>query len=121
MKIKGKLLIPVIAIIIAMFTLGITPGASAETTISESVSDSLTFVSQEVPTTQELGEKVEGMVSEMFGDQIKDAEEPIRSFSEMMASFLDKIRTALSSIIEFLQAAGGALGEGNLLGGGLLS
>ncbi len=119
MKIKGKLIIPLVAILIAMFTIGITPGAAADTTAS----DSLTYVPPTVAPTSSLEEKAEDLVSGMLGDTLKDAEEPLRGISEIMASFLNSIKGVINKLIGLLQGAGDMMGNGDLLGnldGGLL-
>ncbi len=107
MKIKGIFVIPLIAILIAMFTLGATPGIAADTTVS----DSLTYVPTTLPPTSSLEEEVEGMVSNMFGDDLQNAEGPIRSFSQVMAALLNSIRNILNSIINIFQTAGGMIGD----------
>lgn len=120
MKIKGKLIIPLVAILIAMFTIGITPGAAADTTAG----DSLTYVPPTAAPTSSLEEKAEEAVSNLLGDTLQDAEEPLRGISEIMASFLNSIKSVLNRFIELLQGAGDMMGSGDLLGnlgGGFLS
>lgn len=119
MKIKGKFIIPLIAIMIAMFTIGITPGAAADTTAS----DSLTYVPPTAAPTSSLEEKAEEAVSNLLGDTLQDAEGPIRGISEMMENLLQSFRNILTSIINILQMSGGMMGSNDLLGslgGGLL-
>lgn len=121
MKIKGKLIIPLIAILIAMFTLGATPGTAVDTTVS----DSLTYVTQTVPPTSSIEEEVEEIVSDMFGDDLKDAEEPIRGVSTIMEGLLSSLRNILNSFIRIFEGVGGIMGNSgglfdDLLGGGSL-
>lgn len=119
MKIKGKLIIPLVAILIAMFTLVIAPGTAVDTTVS----DSLTFVTQTVPPTSSLEEEVEDIVSDLLGDELQGAEEPIRSVSKIMEGLLTSLRNILNSFIKIFEGFGEMLGNsGNLfdgmLGGG---
>ena len=109
MKIKGKFIIPLIAVLIAMFTIGITPGAAADTTTT--VYDSLTYVPPTIPPTSSLEEEVEGIVSDVLGDDLQNAEGPLRGFSEIMGSLLNSIRNAINAIISFFQGVGGMIGN----------
>lgn len=111
---KGILIIPLIAILIALFTLGATPGVAADTT-----TDPLTFVPTTLPPTSSLEEEVEGMVSNLIGDDLQNAEGPIRDFSQLMAGILDSIRAAINSIIEFFQNIGGFLGNSGSFDNGI--
>ena len=124
MKIKGKLIIPLVAILIAMFTLGATPGVAVDTSASSEVTtteyDPLTYVPPTAPATSSLEEEVEVMISDMFGDDLQQAEGPLRSFSEMMAGLLSSIKRIINSLINMLQIGGGMLGDGGALGGNLL-
>ncbi len=113
MKIKGKFIIPLIAVLVAMFTLGITPGFAADTTVS----DSLTYVPVTPPATSSVDEEIEGFISSAFSDDLQQAEGPLREFSELMAGMLASIKNVLNSIITFFQSIGGLTG-GNF--GGLL-
>lgn len=116
MKIKGKLIIPLIAILVAMFTIGITPGAAADTTVS----DSLTYVPPSIPPTSSLEEEIEGFVSNAFGDDLQGAGEGFRPISEFMASLLNSIRNAINAIIAMFEGFGGMMGNmgsgGSVLG-----
>lgn len=116
MKIKGKVIIPLIAILIAMFTIGITPGAAADTTVS----DSLTYVPPTFQPTSSLEEEIEGFVSNAFGDDLQGAGEGFRPISEFMASLLNSIRNALNAIIAMFEGFGGMMGNigsgGTILG-----
>ncbi|MBQ7004944.1 MAG: hypothetical protein IJN68_00775 [Clostridia bacterium] len=115
MKFKSALIIPLVAILIALCTLGATPGAAADTTVS----DSLTYVPTTLPPTSSLDEEIEGMVSNMFGDDLQNAEGPIRGLSEVMAGLLNSIRNVLNSIIKIFQTAGGMLGNSGAFQGGI--
>ncbi len=115
MKIKGIFVIPLIAILIAVFTIGATPGVAADT----SVSDSLTYVPTTLPPTSSLDEEIEGMVSNLFGDDLQNAEGPIRGFSEIMAALLNSLRNILNSIIRIFQISGGMLGDSGAFSNGL--
>lgn len=122
MKIKGKLIIPLIAVLIAMFTLGITPGVVAESTeTTVSISDELTYVPPTIPPTSSLEEEVEGMVSDLIGDDLQNSEESVRGFSKIMAGLLGSIKNVLNSMIKILQRIGGMLGNtgDGLFSGGL--
>lgn len=122
MKIKGKLIIPLIAVLIAMFTLGITPGVVAESTeTTVSISDELTYVPPTIPPTSSLEEEVEGMVSDLIGDDLQNSEESVRGFSKIMAGLLGSIKNVLNSMIKILQGIGGMLGNtgDGLFSGGL--
>lgn len=121
MKIKGKLIIPLVAILIAMFTLGITPGVAADTTGSSvSTTDPLTYVPPTAPATSSLEEEIEGMVSDMFGEDLKESGDTLRGFSQMMAEILNTFRNLINKIIEIFQSAGGMLGNIGSLDEGLL-
>lgn len=124
MKIKGKLIIPLVAILIAMFTLGATPGVAVDTSASSEVTtteyDSLTYIPPTVPATSSLEEEVEGMVSDMFGEDLQQAEGPLRAFSEMMAGLLNSIKKIINSIINIFEIGGGMLGNSGSLGDNLL-
>ena len=121
MKIKGAFIIPFVAILIAMFTLGAVPGFASDTTVS----DPLTYIPAEEPSTTSMDEKIEGFVSDMFGDDLQQAEGPLRGFSELMAGLLNSLRNILNSIVRIFEISGGMMGEGGALGnlglgGGLL-
>ena len=125
MKIKGAFIIPLIAIMIALFTIGVTPGFASDTTASDTtVSDTLTFVTTTEAPTSSFEEEIEGFISGAVGDQLGGVEAPVRGFSTLMEKLLTSMRNILNSIIRILEISGGMLGSGNLFGdnlfGGLL-
>ena len=128
MKIKGLFIIPLVAILVAMLTLGVVPGAASDTTAEEetTLSDTLTFVPPTMPATSSMDEEIEGFISDFMGDELQSAEGPLRGFSELMAGLLNSMRNILNSIVRIFQIGGGLMGEGGALGnlsgslGGLL-
>ena len=62
MKIKGFFVIPLVAILVAMFTLGVVPGAASDTTAETELSDTLTFVPPTIPPTSSMDEQIEGFL-----------------------------------------------------------
>lgn len=116
MKIKGFFVIPLVAILVAMFTLGIVPGAATDTTADTTLSDTLTFVPPTTPATSSFDEELEGFISNNFGDDLQQAEGPLRGFSELMAGLLNSMRNILNSIVRIFQISGGLMGEGGFLG-----
>ncbi len=114
MKIKGFFIIPLVAILIAMFTLGVVPGAATDTTTE--LSDTLTFVPPTTPATSSFEEEIEGFISNNFGDDLQQAEGPLRGFSELMEGLLNSIRNILNSIVRIFQISGGMVGDGGVLG-----
>lgn len=111
MKIKGKFIIPLVAILIAMFTLGVTPGAAADTTVT--ASDMLTYTQPTPPATSSFEEEVEVMVSDLLGDDLQQAEGPLRGVSEIMEALLQSFRNVLTSFIKIFENIGGKLGDSN--------
>ena len=122
MKIKGFFIIPLVAILVAMFTLGVVPGAASDTTAEKETSDTLTVVPTTKPATSSMDEEIGGFVSDFIGDDLQNMEGPIRGFSERMADFLNTVREYLLKIISLFEMGGGFLGDGSLgdLAGGLL-
>lgn len=126
MKIKGFFVIPLIAILIAMFTIGAVPGTAVNTSaeeITSTVSDTLTFVYPTMPETSSLEEEVVGFVSNNFGGVIGEASGPTKSIASMFANILETIKGYLEKLLGLLESSGDALGSGNLLGnlgGGIL-
>lgn len=134
MKIKGIFIIPLIAIMIALFTIGVTPGFASDTTAgsvvdseqstSVTLSDTLTFIPTTEAPTSSFEEEVEGVVSGVLGGNVEGIETPVRGFSTLMEKLLTSMRNILNSIIRILEISGGMLGGGNLFGddlfGGLL-
>lgn len=126
MKIKGLFVIPLIAILVAMLTVGTIPGFASDTTAEPTTSDTLTYVPPTTPATSSFDEELEGFISDAIGDDLQQAEGPLRSFSELMAGLLNSFRNILNSIIKIFQIGGGMMGEGGALGnlggiaGGLL-
>lgn len=117
MKIKGLFVIPLIAILVAMFTVGAIPGFASDTTATEATtSDTLTYVPPSIPPTSSFEEEIEGFVSDAIGDDLQQAEGPLRGFSELMAGLLNSFRNILNSIIRIFQIGGGMMGEGGSLG-----
>lgn len=120
MKIKGKLIIPLVAIMIAMFTLGITPGSAVDTTVS--TTDPLSYVAPTVAPTSSLEEQVGGFISDAFGNDLQSAGTSFRGISEAMEEFILNFRNIFTTLISLLEKAGDFMGNGDLLGnlGGLL-
>lgn len=127
MKIKGIFVIPLIAILVAMLTVGTIPGFASDTTASEvTTSDTLTYVPPSFPPTSSFDEELGGFISDALGDDLQQAEGPIRGFSELMAGILNSFKNFLNNIIRIFEFGGGMLGDGGSLGslgdiaGGLL-
>ena len=128
MKIKGKLIIPLVAIMIAMFTLGATPGFAGNTEapeISESetttVYDELTYRPSTLPTEPPMDEQIGDFISGAFGDELKDAGDSMMEEGSIMNAFLKSLRKVLNSFVKILERVGLMLGNSNInLGGGLL-
>ena len=128
MKIKGKLIIPLVAIMIAMFTLGATPGFAGNTEapeISESetttVYDELTYRPTTLPTEPPMDEQIGDFISGAFGDELKDAGDSMMEEGSIMNAFLKSIRKVLNSFVKILERVGLMLGNSNInLGGGLI-
>lgn len=122
MKIKGIFVIPLIAILVAIFSLGVVPGMASDTTATEE-SDTLTFVPYPTEATTNMDQMIEGFVSDFIGEDLEEAEGPIRGFSELMENILNSIRNVLNAIIRIFQVGGGMMGGlgsgegGSLLGG----
>ena len=121
MKIKGIFVIPLIAIMIAMFTIGVVPGFASDTTAQTSVSDSLTYVDPSYPPTSSFDQELEGFISDAVGDSLQQAGGPIRGISEIMSALLKSFRNVLTSIIKVFEAGGSMLGNGSIgnISGGL--
>lgn len=112
MKIKNFMVIPLIAILVALFTIGAVPGVAADTTASEiTTTDPLTYVPVTPPATSSLEEEIEGAVSNVLGDTLKDSEDEARGFSKFMGDLLASIKNILNSIIRIFQIGGGMLGD----------
>lgn len=128
MKIKGKLIIPLVAIMIAMFTLGATPGFAGNTEapeISESetttVYDELTYRPTTLPTEPPMDEQIGDFISGAFGDELKDAGDSMMEEGSIMNAFLKSLRKVLNSFVKILERVGLMIGNSNInLGGGLL-
>lgn len=124
MKIKGLFVIPLVAILVAMLTVGAIPGFASDTTATEATtSDTLTYVPPSHPATSSFEEELGGFISGAIGDDLQQAEGPLRGFSELMAGLLNSFRNILNSIIRIFQISGGMMGDSGSLGdlaGGLL-
>lgn len=128
MKIKGKLIIPLVSIMIAMFTLGATPGFAGNTEapeISESetttVYDELTYRPATLPTEPPMDEQIGDFISGAFGDELKDAGDSMMEEGSIMNAFLKSLRKVLNSFVKILERVGLMIGNSNInLGGGLL-
>ncbi len=117
MNIKGKFIIPLIALLIAVIMVGAVPVGAADTTASDTpTSDTLTYVQPTDPPTSSLDEEIGGFISSNLGGDLEAAEGPLRDFSETMSSFLTKIRDFLNAIIEAITGMGGMLGGSGGLG-----
>lgn len=120
MKIKGKFIIPIVAIIIAMCTVGTTPGFAGDTQPSTSVVDSYTYVEStrepEIPLEDQLG----GYVSSAFGDQMQEAGNAAMEKGGILNKIMTRIRNILNSFVNILERIGAMMGSGSLdLGGSL--
>ena len=128
MKITGKHIIPLVAIMIAMFTLGATPGFAGNTEapeISESetttVYDELTYRPTTLPTEPPMDEQIGDFISGAFGDELKDAGDSMMEEGSIMNAFLKSLRKVLNSFVKILERVGLMIGNSNInLGGGLL-
>lgn len=117
MKIKGAFIIPLVAIMIAMLTLGAVPGMATDTTVTESVQDSLTYIPTEPDPTSSLEQELEGFISDKFGDTLESTGDTLLEKGGVMATILTALRNALNSLIRILQLGGGMLGGSDLSGG----
>ena len=120
MKIKGLYIIPLIAIMVAMLTVGAVPGFASDTTAGEvTTSDALTYVPPSIPPTTSIDEAINGFVSDAFGDDLQQAEGPVRGVSELMAKLLSSFRNILTSLLRILDISGDMMGDSNGLLGDL--
>lgn len=119
MKIKGFFVIPLIAILIAMFTLGAVDGTAVDTSADQStseISDTLTFVPPTTPATSSLEEEVVGFVSNNLGGALEDASGPVKGFTQQIQNLLNQLLTYLNMFLNLFRAGGDLLGNGNILG-----
>lgn len=108
---KSKFFIPVIALLIALISVGAVPGMASDTTASiVSTSDELTYVSATVAPTSSLDEEIESIISSAIGDDLKEAEGPLRDFSEIMSKILSKFKEMLNTVIQMITGFGGSFG-----------
>lgn len=114
MKIKGMFIIPLVAIMIAMFTLGVVPGMASDTTATETtLSDTLTYIPTTFPPTSSMEEELEGFVSNAFGDDLQQAGNSIKGFSKIMAGLLASFHRILDAVTRIFKASGGIIGSVN--------
>lgn len=127
MKIKGKLIIPLVAIIIAMCTLGATPGFAGDTQPNTSVEDSFTYVKPETTTAVPLEDQVAGFVSSAVGDELQSAGDTVMEKGGILYKLMERVRNILDSFVKIFESIGLVLGNGSLnfgdggldIGGGL--
>lgn len=100
---------------IAMFTLGATPGFAGDTTATiASVEDSLTYVPTTLPTEPPMDEQIGGFISGAFGEELESMGAPIKGFSDISAKLLNSFRRVLNSLVKILQRIGLILGNSNI-------
>lgn len=121
MKIKGTLIIPLVAIMIAMFTLGATPGFAGDTTATTvSVEDSLTYVPPTYTTDAPLEDQIGGFISSAVGDELESAGGQIMESGGVMNALLLSLRKVLNAFVRIFEILGNMLGNSNInLGGGI--
>lgn len=121
MKIKGKFIIPLVAIMIAMFTVGATPSFAGDTTATTvSVEDSLTYVPPTFTTEPPLEDQIGGFISGAFGEELENAGDSMLETGGVMNAFLQSLRRVLNSFVKIFERIGLMLGNSNInLGGGL--
>lgn len=127
MKIKGKLIIPLVAIIIAMSTLGATPGFAGDTQPSTSVEDSFTYVKPETTTGVPIEDQVGEYISSALGDELQNAGGTAMEKGGILYEIMSRIRNILNSFVKIFESIGLIMGNGGLdlglgdsgLGGGL--
>lgn len=121
MKIKGKFIIPLVAIMIAMLTVGATPGFAGDTTVTTSVEDSFTYVPPTYTTEPPFEDQINGFVSDAFGEELENAGNSMMESGGIMNAFLQSLRRVLNSFVVIFERIGLMLGNSNInLGGGLL-
>ncbi len=121
MKIKGKFIIPLVAIMIAMFTLGATPGFAGDTTATTvSVEDSLTYVPPTYTTDAPLEDQIGDFISSAVGDELESAGGQIMETGGVMNALLLSLRKVLNAFVRIFEILGNMLGNSNInLGGGI--
>lgn len=121
MKIKGTLIIPLVAIMIAIFTLGATPGFAGDTTATTvSVEDSLTYVPPTYTTDAPLEDQIGGFISSAVGDELESAGGQIMESGGVMNALLLSLRKVLNAFVRIFEILGNMLGNSNInLGGGI--
>lgn len=122
MKIKGTLIIPLVSIMIAMFTLGATHGFAGDTTATTvSVEDSLTYVPPTYTTEAPLEDQIGGFISSAVGDELESAGDQMMETGGVMNALLLSLRKVLNSFVRIFEIIGNMLGNSNInIGGGLL-
>lgn len=123
MKIKGKFIIPLVAIMIAMFTLGVTPGFAGNTEAAReatTVYDTLTYTTTTQAPEPPLEEVVGGYISSAFGEDLENAGGSMVETGGLMNKLLLKVRNILNSFVKIFERIGLMMGNSNInLGGGL--
>ena len=121
MKIKGKFIIPLVAIMIAMFTLGVTPGFAGDTTATTvSVEDSLTYVPPTYTTEAPLEDQVGDFISSAVGEELENAGDQIMETGGVMNALLLSLRKVLNAFVRIFEILGNMMGNSNInLGGGI--
>ena len=116
MKIKGKIIIPRVAIMIAMFTLGATPGFAGNTEAAESttVYDTLSYVDPTFTTKAPLEDQVGEFLSSNFSDELQNAGDSMMETGGVANLFLKSMRRALNSFVIILERIGDILGNTNI-------
>lgn len=118
MKIKNKFIIPLIALLLAVLTVGSSvPGTavntSADLSASESTTHPLTYVPPSVPTTASIEEEIDKFVSENLGD-LNEYEDEVRGFGGIMDQILSTFSKVLGGFIEFVKKIGDFLANSNI-------
>ena len=116
MKIKGKFIIPLVAIMIAMFTLGATPGFAGNTEAAESttVYDSITYETHTSTTKAPIDEQLGNFLSSNFSDELQGAGDTIMETGGVANIFLKSLRKVLNSFVIILERVGDILGNTNI-------
>lgn len=116
MKIKGKFIIPLVAIMIAMFTLGSTPGFAGNTEAAESttVEDTHTYVDPTFTTKAPLEDQVGEFLSSNFSDELQNAGDSMMETGGVMNALLKSLRRVLNSFVIIFERIGDILGNTNI-------
>ena len=117
MKIKNKFIIPVIAVLVALFMTGVPVATvAADTEASDSTSETTTTnpawthtytqTTLPYPTTSSLDEEINSAVSDILGETAGELGEPIRDAANTSGGFLRAIKAFIDKLIEFTKKIG---------------